>query len=98
MALTLEVEQRLTRSSLTKLFSEHEATWEAAAKQAYKFVHDGFPKGSSVRQDDVAKALLPILEVNERLRAELATKKLTQKYWVRDFVDLVVDRTWANLP
>jgi hypothetical protein len=98
MALTLEVEQRLTRSNLAKFFADHEAAWKGAASQAYKFVRDGFPAGATIRPDDVAKALLPILEVNERLKSELSAKKLTQKYWVSNFVDLLVDRTWADLP
>ena len=98
IALTLPVEQRLTRTSLAQFFSDHRATWESAAKRAYSFVVGGYPKGSTVRHDDVARVLLPILEADERLRSQLNTKKLTQKYWVKDFVDLVVDRTWDNLP
>ena len=97
MALTLLVEQRLIRSNLVTFFTRHEKTWTAAASQAYKFVKDGFPSGAPIRPDDVAKALLPILEVNERLLAELNAKKLTQKYWVGNFVDLVVERTWDTV-
>jgi hypothetical protein len=56
-----------------------------------------FPVGSVLRPDDVAKALHHILEVDVRLKTKLAAAKLTQKYWVGDFADLVIDRVWNTL-
>jgi hypothetical protein len=47
--------------------------------------------------DDLAKALLPIMEVNELLLNKLAAERLTQQYWVKYFVDLIVDRTWDHI-
>jgi hypothetical protein len=52
---------------------------------------------SSVRPDDVAKALDPIIEVHEGLRDELNESKLTQKYWIAYFTDLVIDRCWKEI-
>lgn len=97
MALTLEAEQRLDAAGLVGLYQQHDAVWLAAAKQTRAFVGGNFPNGSLVRRDDVAKALHPIMEVNETLRDYLDTEKLRGKFWVKDFVDLIIDRTWGQL-
>jgi hypothetical protein len=97
MALTLESEQRLTKVSLVKHFEDSQAKWTALAKQSYQFVEKNFPNGATVRPDDVAKALGPLLEVNEDLASYLETNKLGQKYWIRDFGDLILDRTWDKI-
>lgn len=97
MALTLEAEQRLTAVGLVDLFTEHEADWLNAAKETKAFIQGNFPAGSLIRRDDVAKALVPILEVNETLKDELNECKLRGKFWIRDFADLIIDRTWDKL-
>lgn len=50
-----------------------------------------------VRSDDVAKLLVPLLEVKDTLTAFLAAKKLTQKYWVKFFCHLILDRAWSEI-
>jgi hypothetical protein len=97
MALTLEAEQRLETVGLVDLFTEHERAWQQAAKETKEFVAGNFPKGSKIRRDDVAKALIPILEVNEILIGALNSKKLRGKFWIKDFADLIIDRTWEEL-
>ena len=97
MALTLVVEQRLTTVGLVTLFAQHQADWTAAAQTTKDFLKATFPAGAVIRPDDVAKALHPILEVDTRLRTKLAQAKLTQKYWVSDFTDLIIDRVWLTL-
>jgi hypothetical protein len=97
MALTLEAEQRLEDMELGKLFTAHNAAWLQAAKETKDFIAGNFPKGSKIRRDDVAKALIPILEVNETLKDALNDKKLRGKFWIRDFADLIIDRTWDEL-
>jgi hypothetical protein len=97
MALTLEAEQRLETVGLVDLFTEHEPAWQQAAKETKEFVAGNFPKGSKIRRDDVAKALIPILEVNEILISALNSKKLRGKFWIKDFADLIIDRTWEEL-
>ena len=97
MALTLAKEQRLEKVGLVDLFTDHQADWKAAAKSTRDFIKGGFPKGATIRRDDVAKALEPILEVNERLRTKLSEKKLTEKYWVSYFTDLIIDRVWDQI-
>jgi hypothetical protein len=97
MALTLGSEQRLESVGLIDFFVAHEATWQNLANETYKFVKQNFPIGSKIRRDDVAKALKPVLEVNEALRDELAEQKLRGKFWVLFFTDLIIDRTWDTI-
>lgn len=94
MALTFDVEQRLIRANLSTFFEGHRDTWLAAAKEAYEYLHGSFP---TIRQDDVAKVLHPVIEVNVQLQNTLATKRLTQKYWTKYFVDLIIDKTWQEI-
>ena len=97
MALTLESEQRLENVGLIDLFKEHEPAWQQAAKETKEFIAGNFPEGSKIRRDDVSKALIPILEVNEILIGALNSKKLRGKFWIKDFADLIIDRTWEEL-
>jgi hypothetical protein len=97
MALTLDKEQRLQRASLVKFFTERQAVWRAVVKQGYDYVRGNFPADSVVRPDDVAKALLPIIEVDGNLRTYLDANRLTQKYWISYFTDLAIDRTWTHV-
>jgi hypothetical protein len=97
VALTLQAEQRLDSVNLVQFFDGQRATWLNYARQTYQFIRGNFPANSPIRRDDVAKALVPILEVNERLGEKLAESKLRQKFWISDFVDLIIDRTWAEI-
>jgi hypothetical protein len=97
MALTLDKEQRLEVTGLIQFLDDNEEEWLANARDTYRFVREKFPPRSTVRPDDVAKALLPIVEVHEKLRQFLNREKLTQKYWISYFTDLVIDRTWNQI-
>ncbi len=37
------------------------------------------------------------MEVNETLKEYLDEEKIRGKFWVRFFVDLIIDRTWDQL-
>jgi hypothetical protein len=97
MALTLAAEQRLERVELIQFFDTSRQTWLGAAQRTYGFVRRDFPQGALIRRDDVAKALIPILEVNEALRDRLNEYKLRQKFWISDFADLIIDRVWDEI-
>ena|SRR5690242_13877363 len=97
MALTLEAEQRLESVGLVDFFNEHLEGWLKAAQETKAFIKGNFPEGALIRRDDVAKALIPILEVNEILKDQLNANKLRGKFWIRDFADLIIDRTWEKL-
>lgn len=97
MALTLEVEQRLVTVGLEGFFKQSEPRWCRLARDSHAFIAKDFPTDATVRADDVAKALVPLLEVDKDFRAFLAVKKLKQKYWVRDFCDFILDRCWNKI-
>ena len=56
-----------------------------------------YPDGAAVRRDDVAEVIVPFLTVDKTLSKSLAEKSLKQKYWVNDFGDLILDRTWQEI-
>ena len=97
MALTLEADQRLESVGLTGFFNKTEAAWLATVRDTKTFVTAKFPKGAKIRRDDVAKALIPILEVHEDFTDFREVNKLRGKFWIKDFVDLIIDRTWDRL-
>jgi hypothetical protein len=97
MALTLEIEQRLVSAGLTQFFERNRREWVPAARETYEFMMRTFPDGAPIRPDDVRKILLPIIEVDQRLQAELNRRKLTQKYWVGHFTDLIIERAWNEI-
>jgi hypothetical protein len=95
MALTLAKEQRLRRARLIDLFEQHEEVWRQFAATAYAYTRETWPEGANVRPDDVSKPLKATLEVSSLLRNALDARKLTAKYYIDDFADLIVERTWA---
>lgn len=98
MALTAENEQRLKDAGLIKFLDEHRPAFRRLAAAAFAYTK-GYvqPVGQPVRVDDVAAALELSLRVSKELEQFLATHRLTQKYWVRFFADLILDRLWPEL-
>jgi hypothetical protein len=96
MALTLEIEQRLTRAGLVAHFNTNRAAWQANAQDAYDYAKKAFD-GAQVRPDDVAKTLRPVVEIEKGLRLVLDQKRLSQRYWIDYFTSLVIDRSWPTL-
>jgi homoserine acetyltransferase len=96
MGLTREIEQRLERAKLVAHFDANQAVWRANAQDAYDYTKKVFD-GQTVRKDDIAKALLAAVEIDVTFHAALDKAKLTQKYWVGYYTDLVIERTWDSL-
>jgi len=97
MALTLEADQRLESVGLTGFFDHNANAWQATAKQTKDFITTNFPPGAKIRPDDVAKALVPILEVHEDFKDYREQEKLRGKFWIKDFADLIIDRVWDKI-
>ena len=95
MALNLNKLKRLGDAGLVELFEEDRKLWTAMAKDAYSYTRKFI--GAEVRPDDVVPTLVPALEVSDRLRTYLASRKLTQRYWYEWFAELMVDRLWSGL-
>lgn len=97
MALTLEAEQRMNDVGLVKFYEDDDDSWLNTVRETKKFVKGNFPANSLIRRDDVAKALVPILEVHEGFKDFRNTEKLRGKFWIKDFADLLIDKTWDEL-
>jgi hypothetical protein len=95
VALNLNKLKRLGDAGLVELFEEDRKLWTAMAKDAYAYTRKFV--GADVRPDDVVPTLVPALEVSDRLRTYLASRKLTQRYWYEWFAELMVDRLWSGL-
>ena len=95
MALNLNKLKRLGDAGLVDLFEEDRKLWTAMAKDAYGYTRKFI--GKEVRPDDVVPTLVPALEVSDRLRTFLASRKLTQNYWYTWYAELMVDRLWPDL-
>lgn len=95
MALNLNKLKRLGDAGLVDQFDEDRKLWTAMAKDAYSYTRKFI--GADVRPDDVVPTLVPALEVSDRLRTYLASRKLTQRYWYEWFAELMVDRLWSDL-
>jgi hypothetical protein len=98
MSLTADVELTLQDKELTNFFDDHRAAFKEAAAEAFGYASGYVTRiGLPLRRDDVAKILIPALETNDLLRERFAEKKLREKYWYRNFGDLILDRLWEEL-
>jgi hypothetical protein len=98
MALTTEHLQRLQRVGLDHFFFKERADFQVLAQEAFDYAtHMVAPTGQPVLVDDVAAPLLLALNLNKKLADFLASKKLTQKYWVAWFADYVLNQLWDVL-
>ena len=97
MGLTLEAEQRMENAGVIAFYDQHQGEWLATVRDTKRFVEGNFPDGARIRRDDVAKALVTVVEVNEGFQDFRNERKLRGKFWNTLFADLVVDRTWEEL-
>lgn len=98
MALTLEAEQSMRDVGLIDFYEQDQAVWLATVTDTKAFLTAKFPPNSLIRMDDVAKGLVTVLEVHEEFKDFRNEKKLRAKYWIKHFADLLVDRTWNQIP
>lgn len=98
MGLTAEVELSLRDAGLIDFYDANMDAFEEVTKKSFDFAADQVAEISlPLRRDDVGTFLVPALRTNEKLREELAAKKLRQKYWYERFADLILDRRFEEL-
>ncbi len=97
MGLTLPIEQEIKAAKLDKLYDAHKATWITLASETLKHVRKNYPKGATIRPDDVAENMEKLLRVNEPLKNHLDQKRLKPKYWFLYFANFIVDRGWDDI-
>lgn len=95
MALTQVVRLRLESKGFNTLYDTHRQDWEKLAERARTLIGTEVA-GHQPTVDDIKKVLLPLVELNPHLRQFLTggKKQLTQRYWVTDFTDYVLDRVY----
>jgi len=91
VALTESKIKDLADKNFDKLYDEHETEWVALAKVARKHAKDNITGGKDPRPDNIAKAVYPMLEVNEALRGHQEDNKARAKRYVEWFVEYVID-------
>lgn len=97
MGLTLYWEQKLDAADLISFFDDNRQAWLTAALDALQYARDRFPENATIRRDDVAQFLIPVVEVDEDFKNHLDSNRLTQKYWAKYFSDLIIDRVWEEI-
>ena len=93
MALTESKIKDLQDKLFDKLYEAKKAEWTALAKTAQAHAKKNITGGNDPRPDDIAKALFPMLEVNEDLRAHQEENKARAKRFVEWFVEYVIDQS-----
>lgn len=95
MALTEVVRLRLEAAGFKDLFDKNKKDWEELAERA-KTVIGMEVAGHDPTIDDIRKVALPLIELNPHLRDFIAKGKgkFSQKFWVTDFTDYVLDRVY----
>jgi len=73
------------------LTGKHKAKWMSMAKDAYDFAKQHISKGNEPNADDVAKALLIMLEPDDVLRQHQESNHCKYKSYREWFCDYVVD-------
>jgi CRISPR/Cas system Type II protein with McrA/HNH and RuvC-like nuclease domain len=97
MGLTLQMEQDILAANLDKLFQRRRKRWIGVAQETYKYLRQNYPDDGTIRRDDVANAMRPVLEVTEELKGHLADERLSQKFWFSHFAHFIVDRCWDQI-
>ena len=92
MALTEVIRLHLESKGFQKLFTDHEDEWTEQAEAARVLLSNHMEADPNI--DDIRKALLPLLEISQHLRAFLDKKRLTQKYWIGYFTDYILYRVY----
>src|SRR5271154_2117720 len=97
MGLTVLIEQELSEVGLTVFFEDNRITWKDLAQEALDYTLRTYPDGATIRHDDVAKALVPVLAVNMTLGDFLKSNKIRGRHWIADFGDYILEVTWDEI-
>ncbi len=95
MGLTELKLKDLKAKEFDKLFDKHKKKWMSMADDAYKFAKQHISIGHEPNADDVAKALLIMLEPDDVLRKHQESNRCKYRSYREAFCDYVVD-TYLN--
>lgn len=98
MGLTESKIRDLKDKKFDKLYTKHEEAWRKLVRTAYEFAQKNISAGAKPRPDDILKALLPMLEVNEDLRKHQEDNKARYKRFREYFGDYMIDQELSHRP
>jgi hypothetical protein len=92
MGLTESKVKDLRDKKFDVLYEKQKDVWLAMVGNAHYFARTHVTEGREPRPDDVHKALLPILEVNENLRKHQEDNRARFKHFRDYFGDYIIDK------
>jgi len=94
MGLSESKKKMLEAKNFHELFNDrgHHAKWESAARKAEAFARENITAGNEPRPDDIAEALLPILNADSDLLLHQRENRATSKKYREAFADYIVDQ------
>ncbi len=92
MGLSESKKEDLEAKDFDELFREKHEKWEAIARKAHDYAKENITGGEEPRPDDVAEALLPILNADADLRTHQRENHATSRKYKESFADYIVDQ------
>lgn len=92
MGLTESKIKDLEDKKFDKLFAKHEDAWLEMVENAHDFAQQHISGGKVPRPDDILKALLPMLEVDEDLRDHQDENKARFRHFREYFGEYIIDK------
>jgi hypothetical protein len=96
MSLTLEIEHRLKAKGFDVLYDGQDAKWIEMAGKAREYCETFITAGETIRPGDISENLQNAIKTDAHFEAHLKARKLTQKYWIRDFSDYILDKIYPS--
>lgn len=91
MGLTESKIKDLYDKKFDQLYDQHKADWQKMASDACAFTKTHISKGAEPLADDILKTLLPMLEVNEKLRKHQEKQHAKYKRYRESFGEFIVE-------
>ena len=92
MGLTESKVKDLQDKKFDHLYIKYKTAWDGMVDNAQDFAKSHITSGREPRPDDILKALLPMLEVNEELRKHQEDNRARFKHFREFFGDYIIDQ------
>jgi len=96
MGLTESKIKDLHDKKFDKLYEKHEEVWRTMVRDANGFAKEHIAGGHTPRPDDILKALVPMLEVNEILRKHQEDVRARYKRFREYFGEYIIDQELSH--
>jgi hypothetical protein len=96
MGLTLEYEHRLKAKGFDGLYQASPNKWIEMAANARQYCEKFIKDGQPIRPGDISENLQNAIKTDPAFEAHMKLKKLTQKYFIRDFSDYILDQIYPS--